>query len=120
MLRLVTDSHVPPAICTAIRKLAPVETTPLREWHGGIYLHEFDARLLILAWEERVTFVTYDLNTFPLTVKQHLHMGLSHAGMIFISRRFRQNAIGQIAQALVNLWQLEKNLDWTNRVRFLE
>jgi len=47
-------------------------------------------------------------------------MGLSHAGMIFVSRRFRQNAVGRIAHALLNLWQAEKELDWTNRVRFQE
>ena len=57
MLRLVMDSHVPPAVAPAARKLAPLGITALRDWHGGVYLHETDARLLALAWEERVTLL---------------------------------------------------------------
>jgi hypothetical protein len=75
MLRVVTDSHVPPVVAKAARKLAPLEITALRDWHGGLYLHESDWRLLALAWEERVTLVTYDLNTFPLVVKERLETG---------------------------------------------
>jgi hypothetical protein len=40
MLRFLTDSHVPPAISRAVRKLADLQIVPLREWHGGIHLHE--------------------------------------------------------------------------------
>jgi hypothetical protein len=64
--------------------------------------------------------ITYDVNTFPLTVKEHLQMGLSHAGMIYVSGRYRQNAIGSIARGLVKVWQAEKSFDWTNRIRFLD
>ena len=120
MLRLVTDSHVPPAVAKAARKLAPLNIVPLRDWHGGKHLHEPDPRLLALAWEDRVTLVTYDVNTFPLAVKERLEAGLSHAGMIYVSRRYRQNAVGAIARGLVKLWRSEKALDWTNRICFLE
>jgi len=120
MLRLLTDSHVPPPIASAARKLASLHITPLRDWHGGQYLHESDLRLLALAWEDRVTIVTYDVNTFPLTVKQRLEAGLSHAGMIYISARYRQNDIGGIARGLVRLWRTEKQLDWINRIKFLD
>jgi hypothetical protein len=120
MLRLVTDSHVPPAVAKAARKLARLEVTPLRDWHGGLHLHETDPRLLALAWQERATLVTYDVNTFPLTVKERLESGLSHAGMIYVSARYRQNDIGGIARGLVRLWRAEKDEDWTNRIRFLD
>jgi hypothetical protein len=120
MLRLVTDSHVPPAVAKTARKLAAVNIAALRDWHEGIYLNESDARLLALAWDERATFVTYDVNTFPLTVKDRLEAGLSHAGMIYVSPRYRQNNVGAIARGLVKLWQGEKNEDWVNRIRFLE
>jgi hypothetical protein len=120
MLSTVTDSHVPPAVAKAARKLAPLKITALRDWHGGLYLHESDWRLLALAWEEHVTLVTYDLNTFPLVVKERLETGLSHAGMIYVSARYRQNDIGGIARGLVKLWRTEKDLDWTNRIRFLD
>src|SRR5947208_4160274 len=120
MLRLVTDSHIPPAIAKAARKLAVLEITALRDWHGGLYLSESDPRLLALAWEERATIVTYDVNTFPLTVKERLEAGLSHSGMIYVSERYRQNDIGGIARGLVRLWRAEKASDWINRIRFLE
>ena len=120
MLRLVTDSHVPPAIAKAARKLAALDVVPLRDWHGGLYLHESDARLLALAWEENVTLLTYDVNTFPLAVKERLEAGLSHAGMLYVSARYRQNDIGAIARGLVKLWRAERGLDWTNRICFLD
>ena len=120
MLRLETDSHVPPAVAKAARKLAALEITPLRDWHGGLFVNESDPRLLVLAWEERITIVTYDVNTFPLTVKQRMEEGLSHSGMIYVSAHFRQNYIGGIARGLVKLWRAQKNEDWTNRIRFLD
>jgi len=120
MLSLILDSHVPPAIAKAARKTAGLSVIPLRDWHGGVYLHESDARLLALAWEARLTSVTYDVNTFPLVVKKRLESGLAHAGMIYVSARFRQNAIDVIARALVTLWKKERGLDWTNRIRFLD
>ena len=120
MLRLVTDSHISPAVARAASRLTALEITALRDWHGGRDLHESDQRLLALAWEERVTLVTYDVNTFPLVVKERLEMGLSHAGMIYISARYRQNDIGGIARGLVKLWRAERHLDWINRIRFLD
>lgn len=120
MLRLVTDSHVPPAVARAARKLGSVPISALRDWHEGAYLHESDARLLELAWEERTTLLTYDVNTFPLAVKERLEAGLSHAGMIYVSARYRQNDVGGIARGLVKLWRSEKALGWVNRVRFLD
>jgi hypothetical protein len=120
MLRLLTDSHVPPAVARAARKLAPIDVTPLRDWRGGRHLHESDARLLELAWEDRLTFLTYDVNTVPLVVKERLEAGLSHAGVVYVSARYRQNAVGTIARGLVRLWRLEKDLDWINRIRFLD
>jgi len=120
MLRFLTDSHVPPAISQAARKLGSLEITPLREWHGGIYLHEHDPKLLALAWDERLTIVTYDVNTFPLHVKARLESGLDHAGVVYVSARYRQNDIGTIARGLVQLWKAEHAADWTNRIYFLD
>jgi len=120
MLRVVTDCHVPPSVAQAARRLDTIEITPLRDWQGGVHLHESDARLLALAWAERVTLMTYDLNSFPFTVKERMEAGLSHAGMIYVSARYRQNDIGGIARRVVKLWRAEKHLDWTNRIRFLE
>jgi hypothetical protein len=53
-------------------------------------------------------------------VKERLEAGLSHAGMIYVSARFRQNDIGGIARGLVQLWRAEKAADWINRIRFLD
>jgi hypothetical protein len=119
MLRLLLDSHIPPDIATASRRLAALSITPLRDWHRGLYLNESDAHLLARAWNERVTMVTYDVNTFPLAVKERLESGLDHAGVVYVSSRFRQNAIGTIARRIVKLWESERHLDWTNRIRFL-
>jgi hypothetical protein len=83
-------------------------------------LEEVDSQLLAHAWEERLTVVTYDLNTFPLAVRQRLEAGSNHAGMVYISARYRQNDVGAIARGLVKLWRAEKNEDWVNRIRFLD
>src|SRR3989442_791790 len=87
-----------------------------RSFTGGRYLNESDPRLLELAWEERLTLVTYDLNTFPLTVRDRLEAGLNHAGMVYVSARYPQNDVGGIARGLVKLWRAEKHEDWTNRI----
>jgi hypothetical protein len=94
--------------------------TALRDWHGGRYLEETDPRLLTLAWEERMTIVTYDLNTFPFAVRDRLESGLDHAGMVYVPARYPQNDVGRIARALAKLWRSEKYADWTNRICFLE
>ena len=75
MLRLLTDSHVPPKVAEAVRRMVPAEIIPLREWHGGNYLHQEDQVLLEIAWQEKLTIVTYDVNTFPLHVKARLERG---------------------------------------------
>jgi hypothetical protein len=111
MLRFLTDSHVPPAVALAARKLGRLQITPLREWHGGIHLHEEDPRLLQLAWDEGVTIVTYDLNTFPLHLKKRLEMGLNHPGVVYVSAPYRQNDAGGIARGLVHLWNGRKDFD---------
>src|SRR5437868_3221456 len=120
MLRLLTDGHVPPAVAKAARRLAALSITPLREWHAGRHLEESDPRLLALAGEERLTIVTYDVNTFPLAVKERLEAGLAHAGVVYVSARYRQNDVGALARGLVKLWRAEKTWDWTNRIRFLD
>ena len=120
MLRLVTDSHIPPAVARTARKFVPRDIMPLRDWHAGIYLHESDERSLALAWDDRVTLITYDVNTFPLAVKERLEAGLSHAGVVYVSARYRQNNIGGIARGLVKLWRIGNRDDWTNRTQFLD
>jgi hypothetical protein len=120
MLRLLTDAHVPLAVAKAARKLGGLDITPLQDWHGGRYLNESDFRLLILGWEERRTIVTYEVNTFPLTVRERLEAGLDHAGMIYVSARYSQNDVGGIARGLVKRWRAQKHEDWTNRIHFLE
>lgn len=120
MLRLLTDSHLSPEIALAARKLASLNITPLRDWKNGINLHKKDSELLFLAAEEELTIVTFDVNTFPLGIKAHLESGHNHAGVIFISStRFPQNHFGKISRALVELWNLHRHDDWTNRIHFL-
>jgi hypothetical protein len=58
MLRFLTDSHVPPQIAKAAERLAAIEVIPLRDWRGGVYLHESDPKLIALAFDERLTIVT--------------------------------------------------------------
>ena len=120
MLHFLTDAHVPPAIAKAARSLGSFTIIPLREWHGGIYLQEEDPKLLALAWEEQSTIVTYDVNTFPLHVKARLEMGLDHAGVVYVSRYFRQNRIGAIARGLAQLWVEQQREDWINKIHFLD
>ena len=120
MLRFLTDSHVPPGVAIAARKLASAQIIPLREWHGGIHLHEEDPRLLQLASDEKLTIVTYDVNTFPLHVKRRIEMGLDHAGVVYASAHYQQNDIGGIARGLVQLWKDRSNADWTNCIWFLD
>jgi hypothetical protein len=120
MLRFLTDSHVPPHIAKAAARLAAVEVIPLREWHGGLYLHEIDPKIIERAWDEGLTILTYDVNTFPLHIKARLENGMHHAGVVYVSARFRQNEIGAVARGIVRLWRQNKGADWTDRIYFLD
>ena len=119
MLRLLTDSHVPPKVAEAVRRMVPAEIIPLREWHGGNYLHQEDQVLLEIAWQEKLTIVTYDVNTFPLHVKARLERGAAHAGVIYGTRRHRQNQVGAIARSVAEIWRRHGEEDWTNRIGFI-
>lgn len=120
MLRLLTDSHVPPAVSVAARKLTSLQILSLREWHEGRHLHETDPILLSLACDESLTIVTYDIRTFPLHVKARLESGLDHTGIIYVPASFRQNDVGRIAKALAKVWKERGSEDWTNQIHFLE
>jgi hypothetical protein len=109
-----------PLLPRLLRGLGSFTIIPLREWLGGIYLQEEDPKLLALAWKEQLTIVTYDVNTFPLHVKARQEIGLDHAGVVYISRRFRQNRIGAIARRLAQLWDQQQREDWTNKIHFWE
>jgi len=115
------DEHISPAVARAAeRRCAGIEVTPLRQWETGHWLSAPDDLILDEARKQGLTFVTYDLRTIPPLLRAWAEQGLGHGGVILVDNHtIPQNDIGALARALCEVWRLERNLDWADRIIFL-
>lgn len=121
MLRYLLDEHISPAVAagvTALRRDIPI--VALRDWAGGA-LGADDTALLRATSQEGLTLITYDLRTIPTLLFEWGQAETSHGGVILIDKRtIEPEDMGGLVHALVALWDARKNIDWRDRVAFLE
>lgn len=80
-----------------------------------------DDLILIAATETCLTLVTYDLRTIPPLLVEWGEIGKSHGGVIFVDdQSIPSNNFGTLVRALIWLWDRNYNLDWQNRLVFLQ
>ena len=122
MLSLLLDEHLSPEIALAARRLSRgMRIVSIHVWLGGHFVGVSDAELLQEAVRKKYTLVTFDLRTIPLLLRSWADEGVDHGGVVFVDEKtFAQNNLGGIARALVELWELQGRLDWTNRAFFLQ
>jgi len=121
MLRLLLDEHISPVVARELRvKYPDLFVVALQEWNGGTHLGLADEQLLLLAREEELTLVTYDLRTIAPLLKRWVEAGTSHAGVIFVDdRTIASNDFGGLVRSLSSLWQSYGTQVWTEWVFFL-
>jgi hypothetical protein len=122
MLELLLDEHLAPDIAQAARKLSRgIRIVSIHDWLDGHFAGVPDAEILREAVRQRSPLVTFDLKTIPLLLRSWADQGTDHGGVVFVDEKtVAQNDVGGIAKALSELWKLQGNLDWTNRVFFLQ
>jgi predicted nuclease of predicted toxin-antitoxin system len=120
MLRLLLDEHLSPDIATHLRRHLPdLVVYSLQEWEDGAFL-QTDALILRTAHTHGLTLVTYDQRTIRPLLKAWGEQGITHGGVIFLSRRtVASSNIGVIVRALIELWQQYGQDEWTDRVHYL-
>jgi len=121
VLSFLLDEHLSPIIAAEIAaRRSEIPIVALRNWEEGAYLGADDATILVAAHAEQRTFVTYDLRTIPPLLRMWSESGTAHGGVVFVdAQTLAPNDIGGLLRALVSLWDVAGDLDWTDRVAFL-
>ncbi|HLX42367.1 MAG TPA: DUF5615 family PIN-like protein [Bryobacteraceae bacterium] len=121
MLRYLLDEQISPVVAEQVQqKDSRIWIASVQRWRDGEFRGRRDADLLAAAAAEQLTVVTYDLRTIPGLLREWAELQTSHSGVIFVRRKaIRENDFGRLVSALVQLWQVAKNVDWRNRVAFL-
>lgn len=122
MLEPLLDENISAIIARQINARRPeIRIQSIFEWRGGTLLNQPDHLILQAAAEDGLTLVTYDVRTIQPLVNELAASGITHAGVIFVSRRtIQSNNFGLLIRAIERLWDREQHLTWTNRTRFLE
>ena len=80
-----------------------------------------DEVVLREAQKQRLTLVTFDLRTIPPLLRSWSEQGFDHSGVILVDERtIAQGDIGGLVKALCALWRTHRDIDWTNRVAYLQ
>ncbi len=122
MLTLLLDEHISPIVAEQVAlKNALARIVSIHHWRNGEFLHTNDEVILEVAYEERITLVTFDQSTIRPVLKEWGEQGRSHAGVIFIDdKSIAQNDYGGLVKALLGVWRRKSETDFTNTVLFLQ
>lgn len=122
MLRLLLDEQMSPTVADQINVRHPqIPIQSIHRWREATLTGTPDPLVLRAALEDGLTLVTYDLKTIPPLLAEWAATGIAHSGVIFVDERtIRPSDFGGQVRALVQHWQRENDLDWRDRVVFLE
>lgn len=116
-MKLLTDEHFPIEIAQALRREMPeFDTQSIHETNLAGLL---DQPLLAVLDLQRRTLLTRDVNSIPDFLKERLREGRTHGGVIYVTRRFRQNDLRAVIRALVRFLKAHGNEDWGCREGWL-
>lgn len=121
VLRLLLDEHLSPVIAQQVRARNPrISILSLHEWEAGFYLQQEDDLLLRTAHAQQLTLVTYDQRTILPLLTAWGEADIAHGGVVFVdTHTLLPNNFGGLVRALVDLWEAESQLVWTNRIAYL-
>ena len=121
MLRLLLDEQMDPEIVEQMRATYPaIPITSLHTWEEKRFLHTDDEVILMEAYRQGFTLVTYDTKTIAPLLKVWGEQGIAHSGVIFVKASIiAQDNIGGLMRALAGLWTQYGEIDWTNATVYL-
>jgi hypothetical protein len=121
-LLLLLDEHIAPTVAEQVhvrRVDIPIES--VHDWRNGDFVGQDDEALLIAAFEDGMTLVTYDQKTIPPLLVEFAASGRSHGGIVFVDHRtIPTNDFGGLVVSLIAFWDRTHEWDWTDRIAFLD
>ena len=116
MLRLLLDENIDPEIEHQLHTACPeLPVASLHTWEERRYLQADDTAILVEAFRQGLTLVTYDTKTIVPLLKTWGEQGSDHGGVIFVKpSTIAPNNIGSLVRALALLWTRFGDADWTN------
>jgi hypothetical protein len=116
-VKLLADEHFPIEITQAVRREMP--EFDIQSIHETNLAGLLDQPLLALLDLQRRTLLTRDVNSIPEFLKERLREGRTHGGVIYVTRRFRQNDLRAVIRALVSFLKSHDDEDWRCREGWL-
>jgi hypothetical protein len=85
MLRYLLDEQISPVVAEAVRrKHASIWIESVHRWQGGKLVSAADSEVVRSAHQERLTLVTYDLQTIPDLLAAWAEEGIHHSGVVLV------------------------------------
>lgn len=116
-MKLLTDEHFPAEVARAVRR--EMGSFDIQSIHETDLAGLLDQPLLAALDLQRRTLLTRDVNSVPDFLKERLREGKTHGGVIYVSRRFRQNDLRAVIRALVTFLRAHGDEDWGSREAWL-
>lgn len=121
MLSLLLDENLSNEIARQVTEKRPdISIVSAHDWEEGRLRGVGDEEVLRAAAEAGLTLVTYDVNTIPLLLVRLANESFVHRGIVFVhNATIRSHDYGSLVRALIQLFDAEKDADWTDRLFFL-
>jgi len=119
-LALLLDENISPVVAVQLaRKRPDIPVQSLHTWREGALVGAPDADVLLAAYEEGWTLVTYDTQILS-DLAVLFETGVPFSGLIFVDdKTIPSNNFGALMRSLVYLWDHEHTADWSQRLLFL-
>lgn len=113
------DENIPGPVIQAVRQVEPLMTARFSGHESGLPPKgTLDPALLIFAEENGYALVTFDINTMPRHVEDHLAAG-RHTWGVFVFPNGHHLSAGVIARELQTVWGASVADEWIDRLEFL-
>jgi hypothetical protein len=122
MLKYLLDENISHVVAERLAERHPhIFVASVYRWRNGGFVGEPDARILQAARGDGLTLVTYDVSTISVLLAELAAEGDDHAGVVFVAdASIRSDDFGGLVRALDRNWQRLNDVDWTNRMAYLE
>lgn len=121
MLALLLDENISDEVVRQVLAKRPdIPICSAHDWEGGRLRGVSDEEILRTAREANLTLVSYDVNTIPLLLIRLANEVFVHSGIVFVhNASIRSNDYGSLVRALIQLYDMEKEAEWQDRLFFL-